>query len=123
MPRRTLNQHRAAIWQQLPDFKNLCGDATVSDISTLVVQEWPDEELAQVSLDSTKKAAAVDRLVNDVKRQLHLLRGDKNFDIAWKGYLRELTYEIVLLTYNWWIESPPNRSVLNHWKTVLVGDH
>jgi len=123
MPRRNLNQHRAALWQQLPDFKNLCGRSTTDDISTLVVQEWPDDELAQVALDSTKKAAAVDRLVNDVKRQLHLLRGDKNFDLAWKGYLRELTYEIVLLTYKWWAESPPNRSVLSHWKTVLVGDH
>lgn len=122
MQRRTLKQHRAAIWQQLPDFKNLCGRHLTGDICTLVVQEWPAKEFAQIGGEPATKTAAVDNLVADVRRQLHLLNGDKNFDIAWKGFMRELVYEVVLLTYQWWLDKPYNRALLDHWRTVLVGD-
>lgn len=107
---------QAMVWKRLPKRKWLAGRDRVYDCISIMVQEWPDEEMALAEGEIAKQWDVVRSLTNSVKRHLHLAYGEQEFGFIWTILLQALLHEIVALMLEWWRERKENRMTLLKWQ-------
>jgi len=112
-------QFQHAIWEKLPKRKLLAGRGRVLDCISIIVQEWPDEQLAlaESSNSANKRVVIMRDLLRDAKRHLHLIYGDKEFGFVWTILLQAILFQVVQLIFEWWKERRENRMSLLAWQT------
>jgi len=104
------------VWDSLPMRKHACGKERVFDVVAVVVQEWPDEALANCRSGDTAEVIAVKDLVASTKRHLALAYGEREFGFIWMFILNLMVGQIIQLIISWWRRSSQNPSKLRVWK-------
>lgn len=104
------------VWRQLPLRKFLAGKERVCDCISVVVQEWPDEQMALACDDSKAESTAIRGLMKDAKRHLHLAYGEREFGFIWATILSALLYELIIIVIEWWRNKKENRMALLRWQ-------
>lgn len=110
------------IWDALPERKHVAGKERIFDAVSIIVQEWPEEELANLRKGGPKAVRVAIRLNKTLKRQMHLLYGEEDFSSLWAIALNVLVSMIIRLILDWWLKDELNRKALRIWRRKWVKD-
>lgn len=109
------------VWRRLPLRKYLAGKERVFDCISVVVQEWPDEQMALATDDAKAEAVAIRDLMKNAKRHLHLAYGERDFGFIWATILSALLYELIIILIEWWRKKKENRMAILRWQESWRG--
>lgn len=118
----TLPQFQEYIWSRLPVEKGKLGREVVSDIVSIAVQEWPDEELSQTGSGDSFELATIKRLEESVKRHLQLSYGQDRFGAMWIIAVQLLLPVIVDQILQWWRRRKEHRGRIRIWRRKWVNE-
>ena len=104
------------VWSKLPQRKILVGKESVCDCLAIVVQEFPDAQMAQSDAGGDNQRELIKGLVADVRRHLHLAYGDQKFGMIWTIILQALIYQMVVIIIDWWRKKKANRMAMLKWR-------
>lgn len=110
------------IWDSLPARKHAAGKERIFDAVSIIVQEWPEEELEILRQGGAKAVRIAIRLNKTLKRQMHLLYGEEDFSSLWAIALNVLVSLIIRLVLDWWLKDEANRKTLRVWRRKWAKD-
>ena len=116
MPTTTLQQFQIYVWESLPVRKVMVGKDVIDDIVTIIVQQWPAEELSERARNSEQETELMLALIWDVRRMAALLYGDVRFDALLNSGLSTLIPAAVEVTRVWWRHRKTNRAKVGIWR-------
>ena len=115
-PTKTFTQFQNYVWAKLPPRRTRAGREVVFDLVSLAVQEWPSDLLSQVQPGSKEEGDILRGVVSDIKRQAHVLYGEKRFGSLWIIVLQFVIPIIVEIVLEWWRSRKLNRGKIALWR-------
>jgi hypothetical protein len=125
-PTTSFPQFQDYIWSQIPERqRDRVGREMVNDLVSVVVQEWPDEQLSQANPKGSAELEALGELRKTAARHLQLAYGDEKaseMSLVWMFLLQFILPIVLEKTLEWWRKRKENRGRIRIWRRKWVND-